>query len=147
MRQGHLQRHVTTQRVAAYHGLRDVQGIQEPHNVATDLLDGGLGQVRLEDGQRQGDRATHTIECLERLLPMVHVAHQPMQEHDGLAVAALKPSELGIHGLRVAHVDTPFGGCHCASVLLFRFRASSVSMTLTMHGTCNSRAHSPVKIP
>jgi len=51
VRQRHLQRHVTAQRVAADNGFRNVEGVQEPDNVTADLLDGGLGQVRLEDGQ------------------------------------------------------------------------------------------------
>ena len=48
----------------------------------------------MEDRQRERDGPVSVLQALEHRLPVVHLPHEAMQEHDGLTRASLQPTKL-----------------------------------------------------
>jgi hypothetical protein len=93
LRQRELERDMTTERIADDDGRRQLERLHETPHVIGQARNRDVRQAGIEDRQRQGDRAAEFAQGLEHGLPVVHLAHEPMQQHHGLAVAALEPSK------------------------------------------------------
>jgi len=101
------QGHVAAQGVAADDRPRKLERVEKVDDPAGERVDGRGGDIGIEDRQRRRHRPACTSQLIEHIVPVVHLAHQAVEQDDRLSFATLEPPVLRV--CRYAHGVPLFG--------------------------------------